>query len=198
MKKKKDKWMFAGAVVVILAVSILTSNVNLMDEVTGLVKGIWTGTQDVLDKSAEVETLASGTHVEILGTDAAYVREIYEVLGEIIDEDQAVEMLKEMKALAYYGKEQGVAASSKEKKALKEDLKTKMKESDESQYNRVVRRYGKEKDYWKILDDTLGEYIIAEKMKENKREELENKVDVDVEKELQEYIDELVGYEKFK
>lgn len=195
---KKDKWLLPAGFVVILAISIATSRVNIMDEITGLVKKVWNGTQEIAGNYAEVETLATGSHVKIKSTDVVYVREIYEILGEDIDQEQAVEILKEIKTLAYHGTSRGVSASSKEKDAFIEELKTMLTEADEAQYERVVRRYGDEKDYWTVLDDAIGEYVIAQKVREDKRQELENKKNVDVEKELQEYIDEIVGYESFQ
>jgi len=199
-KKKKETWGYAGAVVVILIISCVLgfSGIDLGAEVTGFFKNIWSGTVDAVNQSNEVEKLADGAHVDIISTDVVFVREIYEIFGEDVDKDRAVEILKEVKTLAYHGKEQGVSAGNKEIDAFSKDLKEQMKEADESQYYRVVRRYGEEKDYWKILKDAIAEYIIADKVKETRRQELENKADADVEAELQQYIDELVGYEKFQ
>lgn len=199
-KKKKEQWGYVGAVVVILIISLACgfSGIDLGEEFTKFFKGIWTGTQEAVDQSFRVEKLADGAHVDIMSTDVVYVREIYEVLGETVDEEQAVAILEEVKTLAYHGKDIGIAASSKEKDAFVDDLKEQMKDADESQYNRMVRRYGDEKDYWTVLDDAIEEYVIAEKVKSEKRKELEDKIDVEVEKELQEYIDKLVGYEKFQ
>lgn len=196
--KNKDKLFYGIAVLVILAISIASSKVNFLDEITGAVKGIWNKSQEVVDNTAKVETVSKGSHVEISSLQVVYVREIYEILGEEIDKEQAIAILQEVKTLTYHGKDIGISASKKEMEAFIDELKEQLKEVDEAQYERVVRRYGDEKDYWKVLEAEIEDYIIAEKLKEDKREELENKVDADVEKELQEYIDELVGYENFK
>lgn len=197
-RAKKDKLMFAGAVVVIIIISVLTSNVNLPQELNAFVKKIWNDGQDAVTESSEVETLAKGGHVEIDSTQVVHLREIYEVLGDEKDEYQAIEMIKEIKTLAYHAGKQGIAASSKEIEECRTTLEEKMKDADEAAYNRVVKRYGDEDDYWTVLEDEISEYVIAEKLKEEKREELSKKKDTDVEAGLQEYIDEIVGYENFK
>lgn len=197
-KKTKDKLMFAAAVVVIAVISVLTSKVNLPQELNAFVRKIWNDSQDAVEESSENETLAKGGHVEIDSMQVVHLREIYEVLGEEKDENQAVEILEEIKTLAYHGSKKGIAASGQEIKECKNTLKKKMKDADEAAYNRVVKRYGDEDDYWTVLEDELKEYVIANKLKEEKREELSEKKDTDVEEKLQEYIDEIVGYENFK
>lgn len=197
-KTVKDKIMFAAAVVVIAVISILTSGVNLTEELGNFVKKVWNDGQDAVAESSEVKTLVKGGHVEILNTQVIHLREIYEVLGQEMDESQAVELLKETKTLAYHGNKQGIAASSKEVEACRNELKDKLKKADESAYNRIVKRYGDEDDYWNILEDELKEYVIAGKLKDEKREEFSRKKDADVETELQDYIDEIVGYENFR
>lgn len=196
--KNKEKIVYAAAVVVILVISIASSKVNFLDTITGAVKGIWNKSQEVVENTSRVETVSKGSHVEISSLQVVCVREIYEILGEEIDKEQAVAILQEIKTLTYHGKEMGISAGKKEKEAFIEDLKKQLKKADEAQYERVVRRYGDEEDYWTILDSEIEDYLIAEKLKEDKRTKLDNKVDADVEKELQEYIDELVGYEKFE
>lgn len=194
--KKKEGLFFGGAIIVILAISILTSNVNMMDEISGFVKGIWNKAQEAVKESGEVKTLSKGAHVEIKSTQVIHLREIYEAMGEEMDESQAIAILQEVKTLAYYGNKQGVLVTDKELEAYINEIKEKLKE-DESGYRRLVNRYGDEDEYWTILKNEVKEYIVFEKMKEEKREELNNKRDVDVETELQAYIDEMVGYENF-
>ncbi len=196
--KNKDALFYGIAIIVILVISITSSKVNFMDEINGFVKGVWNKSQEVVENTAKVETVSHGAHVEITSLEVVYVREIYEVFGKNVEEEQAIAILQEVKTLAYNGREIGISASKKEIEAFISDLKEQMKEADESQYGRLVRRYGDEKDYWTVLENEIEDYIIAEKVKADKKEELENKVDADVERELQEYIEEMVEYEKFK
>lgn len=196
--KNKDGLFYGIAIILILVISIATSNVNVANEITGFFRTIWDKSQEVVGSADQVETISKGKHVEITNWQVVYAREIYEVFGEEVDKEQAIAILQEIKTLAYQGKEKGVSVSKKEIQAFQEELTQQLKEADESQYGRVVRRYGDEEDYWAILKAEIEDYLIAEKVKAEKKEELENKVDVDVEAELQEYIDELVGYENFK
>lgn len=197
-KRKKDKLMFGGAVIVLLGISILTSKVNLLDELNQAVRKIWSVGQEAVAESEEVETLSKGGHVEIVTTQVVYLREIYEVLGEEIDESQAISILQEIKTLAYYGRKQGISASSSEIEECKKELRKKMEAADSSAYKKVAKRYGGEKDYWVTLKDELEEYVISEKLKEEKREEFSKKRDADVEKDLEDYINKMIGYENFK
>ena len=197
-KTRKDKLMFAGAVVIILIISIATSNINMSDELSSFIKKIWSNGQDAVAESSNVKTLSKGGHVEIVNTQVIHLREIYEVLGNEINEDQAVEILKEVKTLAYYGEKQGISASKKEINDCIADIKKQMKEADESAYRRVVKRYGEEDDYWTTLRDEVEEYVISEKMKDEKEEEFAKKKNVDSAQKLQDYIDEIVGYENFR
>lgn len=198
LKAKKDKLMFAGAIAAILLISILTSQVNLVEELNGVIRTIWNNGQEAVAESEEVKTLSKGGHVEIVNTQVIHLREIYEAMGKDISESQAVAILQENKTLAYHGSKQGISASGKEIDDCIKDIKKQMKDADESSYNRIVKRYGDEDEYWAILRSEVEEYVIAEKMKEDKTEELSKKRDADIDKELQEYIDEIVGYENFK
>lgn len=196
--KKLEKLIYAIAIVVILAISIASYKVNFMETISGAVSGIWNKSQEVVGETASVETASKGSHVKITGLQVAYVREVGEILGEDIDKEQAVAILQEIKTLAYKGREIGVSASKKEVDNFVNEWKEKLKEADASGYERVVRHYGEEEDYWTIVKSEIEEYIISQKVLEDKKEKLENKVDADVERELQEYIDEQVSYENFR
>lgn len=195
---KKDKILFGAALLVILAVSIWTANINMQEKVSTFFKTIWNNGQEAVKEAQNVKTLSKGAHAEIKNTQTAHLVEIYQVLGKEMDEQQAVAVLQEVKTLAYHGKRQGVSASSKEIDSCISTIKQKLKDADQSQYNRMVKRYGDEDDYWTILEEEVREYVVSEKVKEEKRAELKKKKDVDVEKELQEYLDEIVGYENFQ
>ncbi len=195
-KSKKEKLFFGLALVVILVISILTANVNLLDEVTGFVKKIWDDSQEAVAESERVKIVSKGAHISIQNTQVIHLREIYEIMGEEIDEKQAIAILQEVKALAYHGKEYGKAAGGKEIKEFVSDLKKKLKKADEAQYRRVYKRYGDEDDYWTILEDEIEEYIISEKMRAEKMEEFQKKENP--QKELEQYIEEIVGYESFQ
>lgn len=197
-KSKKEKIFFSLALVAILVISILTANVNMLDEITGFVKKIWNDSQEAVAESEQVKTVSKGAHITIQNTQVIHLREIYEVMGEEIDEEQAIAILQEVKVLAYHGKRIGMAASSKEIKSCISDLKKKLKNADEAQYRKVYKRYGDEDDYWNILESEIEEYVISEKMRAEKREEFKQKKKEDPQKELQEYIDEIVGYESFQ
>lgn len=197
-KSKKEKIFFSLGLVVILIISILTANVNMLDEVTGFVKKIWNDSQEAVAQSDKVKTLSKGAHITIKNTQVIHLREIYEIMGEDIDEKQAVAILQEVKTLAYHAKSIGIAASGKEIKTCINDLKKKLKNANEVQYRAVYRRYGDEDDYWTVLEDEMEEYVISEKMKADKLEEFEKKKKEDPQKELEKYIDEIVGYESFQ
>lgn len=201
MKKsgKHDTLFFGCAVVVILAISILLSEYNLVEEMNGFFRDIWNNGQEAVAEAERVKTVSEGAHIEIENTQVIHLREIYEILGKDIDETQAIAILQEVKTLSYYGQDIGVAALGSEVDACIEDIKKKLKEADETRYNKVVKRYGDDEDeYWTVLEAEVEEYVISEKMKEEKREEFSKKKGADVEKELQEYIDKIVGYENFK
>lgn len=197
-KEKKDKLVMAVGIVVILLISIATSKVNLMDEISGFFMRIWNNGQEAVEEAARVETVSKGSHVEIKNTQVAQVQEYYDVMGESTDKGKALKTLQEIKTLAYHAKKQGIAATGKEVDTCIDKLKKKMKDTDRSRYNSLMKRYDSEKEYWKTMEDAVEEYVIAEKLKDEKRTELKRKKDADVEKELQEYIDEIVGYENFK
>lgn len=197
-KQRHDTIFFGVAVIVILAVSILLSDYNLVEEMNGFFRDIWNNGQEAVAEAERVETVSQGAHVEIQNTQVIHLREIYEILGEDVDESQAIAILQEVKTLAYYGKDIGVAALGSEVDECIADIKKQLKEADEIQYKKVVKRYGdKEEEYWAVLEEEVEEYVISEKMKDEKREELSKKKNVDVEKELQKYMDEIVSYENF-
>lgn len=202
-KKAKIKSLISKIMIflIMVALSIAMSSVNLTQRARDFMLSFLNfaigETGD--SQSANNEVVVKGQHVQIRANEIYRMREIFEILDMDNSSDYAIKELKKIKTLSYYGEKAAYTITNSDIDHYVEKLKEKLKDSNEFKYNAMLKDYNSEKDYGKVMRNLIKEKLLCDRTLEEKRAAiLKQSPDTDIDKKLDEYVDNLIAAEKFR
>lgn len=202
-KKAKRKSLITkiSIFLIMVAISIATSSINLEQMAKDFILSFfYFAAGDSKDsQSTDNQITVKGEHVQIRANEIYRARQIFEILDLDNSSEYATEELKKVKTLAYYGEKAGYSITSSDIDQYIDELKDKLKDKNEFKYNAMVEEYGSEKEYWKVMRNMVKEELLYSRtLEEKKTSILKQDENADIDKKLNEYIENLVGMENFQ